>query len=112
MLSNFNGSLTYSNSKIRKAIKENGPDFCFTDYKNLIDLLQDIYKEFNESGISQIIEMHDKNGKIKTFEYIMDELANLFNMIKYYYEPTFSKSKHDQIFKLPLKVIKGLDSMN
>ena len=90
MLSNFNGSLTYSNSKIRKAIKDNGQDFCFTDYKNLIDLLQDIYKEFYESEISQIIEMHDKNGKIKTFEYIMDELANLFNMTKYYFKVNIS----------------------
>ena len=112
MLSNFNGSLTYSNSKIRKAIKENGPNFCFTDYKNLIDLLQDIYKEFNESGISQIIEPLDKYGKIKTLDYYMVELANLFGMIKYYYVPTFSKSKLDQIFQLPLKVLKGLKSMN
>jgi hypothetical protein len=101
MLSKFNGSLTYSTSKIRKAIKENGLDFCFTDYKNLIYLLQDIYKEFNESGFSQIIEMHYKNGKIKTFEYIMGELANLFNKTKYFYESTFSKSKHYQIFMLP-----------
>jgi len=97
MLSNFNGSLTYSNSKIRKAIKENGLNICFTDYKNLIDLLQDIYKEFDESRISQIIEPLDKYGKIKTLDYYMVELANLFGMIKYYYVPTFSKSKLDQI---------------
>jgi hypothetical protein len=78
----------------------------------LIDLLQDIYKEFDESGISQIIEPLDKYGNIKTLDYFMVELANLFGMIKYYYDPTFSKSKLDQIFKLPLKVLKGLKSMN
>ena len=78
----------------------------------MIDLLQDIYKEFDESGISQIIEPLDKHGKIKTLDYIMVELANLFGMIKYFYEATFTKSKLDQIFKLPLKVLKGLKSMN
>ena len=100
MLSYFNGSLTYSISRINKAIRDNGPDFCFSDYKNLIDLLQDIYKEFNESTISQIIEIEldKKNGSYKTFEFIMIELNNVFVLIRYFYESSFSKKKHDEIF--------------
>jgi hypothetical protein len=44
-------------------MKKNGPNFCFNDYENLVDLLEDVFIEFQAANIDQIIEFEDEMKK-------------------------------------------------
>ena len=44
-------------------MKKNGPNFCFNDYENYVDLLEDVFIEFKAANIDQIIEFEDKMNK-------------------------------------------------
>jgi hypothetical protein len=44
-------------------MKKNGPNFCFNDYENYVDLLEDVFIEFQAANIDQIIEFEDEMKK-------------------------------------------------
>ena len=87
-------------------MKKNGPNFCYNDYENYVDLLEDVFIEFKAANIDQIIEFEDEMKKKKTVEHILIELRNVFVSIMYFYESTFSTEKIDIITDLPMKINK------
>ena len=44
-------------------MKKNGPNFCFNDYENYVDPLEDVFIEFQSANIDQIIEFEDEMKK-------------------------------------------------
>ena len=65
---------------------------CFSDYKNLIDLLDDIFQDFRSANFEDIVELKYDKQSFKPLDIILDEFGKTFSKIFYFYEYKFTES--------------------
>ena len=65
---------------------------CFSDYKNLIDLLDDIFIYFRAANFEDIVELKYDQKSFKPLDIILDEFGKFFSKIFYFYEYKFTES--------------------